>query len=186
MQTDSAQNASFCLFLVSVSQLADLRYNGVWPELVILLQIKLIGGSGDEIARLAKNNYGSACQENDGADHWFFGSSKGERVSDLMLCIPSVQDLFCGIVVSHPVVVVLVDESYVWIPLFPCLGVESKVDGSDCFVRFINTVDHPTGDKSIPHCIHTVCIRETICKGRQRQAITLCIQQQVSLSCSRF
>ena len=71
-----------------------------------------------------------------------------------MLVIPSVQHSFSGVVVHHGVVAVLVCELYVGVPLFSCLSVVSKVDGSGIGTILVDTVDHSTGHKSIAHRIH--------------------------------
>ena len=82
---------------------------------------------------------------------------KGDGVSDLTLCVPSVQHSFSGVVVHHGVVAVLVCELNVGAPCFTSLGVVSKVDGSRLGAIAINTVDYSTGDKSISHRVHLFC-----------------------------
>ena len=82
---------------------------------------------------------------------------KGERVSNKTFVVPSVQHSFPGVVVHHGVVTILVCELYVGNPLFPCLGVISKVDGSGFAAVFVNTVNHSTGHKSISHIGHPLC-----------------------------
>ena len=76
---------------------------------------------------------------------------KSEGVSDLMLVVPSVQYFFSGVVIHHGVVEVLVCELYVGVPLFSCLGVVSKVDGSGLAAVVVDAVDHSTDHKSIAH-----------------------------------
>ena len=78
-----------------------------------------------------------------------FPKSKG--VSNLTLVVPSVQHFFSGVIIHYGVVAVLVCELYVGVPLFSCLGVVSKVDGSGPAVVAVDTVDHSTGHKSIAH-----------------------------------
>ncbi len=73
--------------------------------------------------------------------------------------VPSVQHSFSGVVVHHGVVAVLVCELYVGVPLFSCLGVVSKVDGSGLAAMAVNTVDHSTGHKSIAHRTHSLCAK---------------------------
>ncbi len=82
---------------------------------------------------------------------------KSDGVGDLTLVVPSVQHSFSGVVVHHVVVAVLVCELYVGVPLFSCLGVVSKVDGSGIVVIVVDTVDHSTGDKGIAHRTHWLC-----------------------------
>jgi len=84
-------------------------------------------------------------------------SLKSDGVSDLTLVIPGIQDFFPGVVVHHGVVAVLVCELYVGVPLFSCLGVISKVNGSGLAVIAVNTVDHSTGHKRIAHRVHYFC-----------------------------
>ena len=79
---------------------------------------------------------------------------KSEGVSHLTLVVPSVQHFFSGVVIHHGVVAILVCELYVGVPLFACLGVVSKVDGSRPAAIGVDTVDHSTGHKSIPHRVH--------------------------------
>ena len=74
--------------------------------------------------------------------------------------IPSVQPFFSGVVVHHGVVGVLVCERYVGVPLFSCLGVVSKVDGSGPAERVVDTVDHSTRHKSIAHGSHWLCAQD--------------------------
>ena len=82
---------------------------------------------------------------------------KSEGVSDLTPVVPSVQHSLPGVVVHHGVVAVLVCELYVGVPLFSCLGVVSKVDGSGPAAVGVDTVDHSTRHKSIAHCVHPFC-----------------------------
>ena len=84
---------------------------------------------------------------------------KSEGVGYLTPRVPSVQHSFSGVVVHHVVVPVLVCELYVGIPLFSCLGVISKVDGSGPCVIVVNTVDHSTRHKRIAHVVHPFCAR---------------------------
>jgi len=79
---------------------------------------------------------------------------KSKRVSNLTLVVPSVQHSFSGVVIHHGVITVLVCELYVGVPLFSCLGVVRKVDGSGSAVIGVDTVDHSTGHKSIAHGAH--------------------------------
>ena len=83
---------------------------------------------------------------------------KSKRVSNLTLSVPSVQHSFSGVVVHHGVVGVLVCELYVGIPLFSCLGVVSKVDGSGPAAIAVDAVDHSTGHKRIAHMVHPFCV----------------------------
>ena len=76
---------------------------------------------------------------------------KGDGISDQILVVPGVQHFFSGIVVHHGVVAELIGELNVGVPLFSSLGVESMVDGCCPGVIGVNTVDHPTGHKSISH-----------------------------------
>ena len=82
---------------------------------------------------------------------------KSDGVGNLTPAVPSVQPFFSGVVVHHGVVAVLVCELYVGVPLFSCLGVVSKVDGSGPAVVVVDTVDHSTRHKSIAHDIHLLC-----------------------------
>ena len=82
---------------------------------------------------------------------------KGERVSNKTFVVPSVQHSFPGVIVHHGVVAILVCELYVGNPLFPCLGVISKVDGSGFAAVTVDTVNHSTGHKSISHMGHLLC-----------------------------
>ena len=82
---------------------------------------------------------------------------KRDGVGDLTPGVPSVQHFFSGVVVHHGVVAVLVCELYVGVPLFSCLGVVSKVDGSGLAVIGVDTVDYSTGNKSITHRTHLFC-----------------------------
>ena len=104
--------------------------------------------------------------------YWIFGLSfflagdlflKSKGVSHLTLVVPSVQYFFSGVVIHHGVVAVLVCELYVGIPLFSCLGVVSKVDGSGPAVVAVDTVDHSTGHKSIPYIFHLFYLKEKMC-----------------------
>ena len=79
---------------------------------------------------------------------------KSERVSHLTPVFPGVQHFFSGVVIHHVVVVVLVCELYVGVPLFSCLGVVSKVDGSRPAAIAVDTVNHSTGHKCIAHRTH--------------------------------
>ena len=109
--------------------------------------------------------------------YWIFGLSfflagdlflKSKGVSHLTPVVPSVQHFFSGVVIHHGVVAVLVCELYVGVPLFSCLGVVSKVDGSGPAVMAVDTVDHSTCDKSIAHRAHWFCTK----KQRKRNALT--------------
>ena len=82
---------------------------------------------------------------------------KSKGVGDLTPVVPSVKDLFSRVVRHHAVVVVLVDELYVGVPMFTCLGVVSKVDSSGLAIIGVDTVDHSTSDKSISHLVHFFC-----------------------------
>ena len=82
---------------------------------------------------------------------------KSEGVSHLTLVVPSVQHFFSGVVIHHGVVAILVCELYVGVPLFSCLGVVSKVDGSGLAVISVDTVNHSTDNKSIAHRAHWFC-----------------------------
>ncbi len=84
---------------------------------------------------------------------------KSDGVGNLTPAVPSVQHSFSGVVVHHGVVAVLVCELYVGVPLFSCLGVVSKVDGSGPATIGVNTVDHSTGHKSIAHRTHWLCAK---------------------------
>ena len=84
---------------------------------------------------------------------------KSERVSHLTPVVPSVQHFFSGVVIYHGVVPILVCELYVGVPLFACLGVVSKVDGSGLAVIVVDTVDHSTDNKSIAHRAHSFCTK---------------------------
>ena len=92
--------------------------------------------------------------------------------------VPSVQHSFPGVVVHHGVVAVLVCELYVGVPLFSCLGVVSKVDGSGIPVVAVGTVDYSTRYESIADRPHRFCIKETKCRtaisGKQVNA--LCVR----------
>ena len=90
-------------------------------------------------------------------------SLKSERVSNLATAVPSVQHFFSGVVVHHGIVAVLVCELYVGVPLFSCLGVVSKVDGSGPAVVGVDTIDHSTGHKCIAHRAHWFCTKKDIC-----------------------
>ena len=72
----------------------------------------------------------------------------------MTLLVPSVQHFFSGVVVHHGIVAVLVCELYVGVPLFSYFGVVSEVDGSGLAAIAVDTVDHSTGHKSIPHRVH--------------------------------
>ena len=85
---------------------------------------------------------------------------KSDGVGNLTPVIPSVQHFLSGVVVYHGVVAVLVCELYVRVPLFSCLGVVSKVNGSGIGVIGIDTVDHSTDHKSIAHRAHRLCGKE--------------------------
>ena len=78
----------------------------------------------------------------------------------MTIIIPRIQQFFCGVVIHHGVVTVLVCELYVWVPLFACLGVISKVDGGGIAAIVVDTVNHSTGHKSIAHRCHWFCLRE--------------------------
>ena len=82
---------------------------------------------------------------------------KGERVGNKTFVVPSVEHSFCGVVVHHRVVTILVCELYARNPLFPCLGVIGKVDGGGFAAAFVNTVNHSTSYKSISHIGHPLC-----------------------------
>ena len=97
-----------------------------------------------------------------------------------MLVIPSVQHSFPGVVVHHGVVAVLVCELYVGVPLFSCLGVVSKVDGSRIAAKVVNTVDHSTRHKSIAHRPHLFCIKKN---KMQRMAVS---GKQVNALCAGY
>ena len=84
---------------------------------------------------------------------------KSERVSNLSSVVPSVQHFFSGVVVHHGVVAILVCELYVGVPLFACLGVVSKVDGSRPAVIGVDTVNHSTDYESIAHRAHWFCTK---------------------------
>ena len=86
---------------------------------------------------------------------------KSERVSNLSSVVPSVQHFFSGVVVHHGVVAILVCELYVGVPLFSCLCVVSKVNGSGPAAMAVDTVDHSTDNKSIAYRAHWFC-RKTI------------------------
>ena len=79
---------------------------------------------------------------------------KSEGVSNLTLVVPSIQHFFSWVVIHHGVVAILVCELYVGVPLFACLGVVSKVDGSGPAAIGVDTVNHSTGHKSIAHRGH--------------------------------
>ena len=83
---------------------------------------------------------------------------KSKRVGDCTPVVPSVQHFFSGVVIHHGVAAVLVCELYVGVPLFSCLGVVSKVDGSGPAIA-VDTVDHSTGHKSIAHRAHCFCTK---------------------------
>ena len=85
---------------------------------------------------------------------------KSKRVGDCTPVVPSIQHFFSGVVIHHGVVAVLVCELYVGVPLFSCLGVVSKVDGSGLAVITVDTVDHSTDHKSIAHIIHWFCTKQ--------------------------
>ena len=84
---------------------------------------------------------------------------KSERVSHLTPVVPSVQYFFSGVVIYHGVEPILVCELYVGVPLFACLGVVSKVDGSGPAVIVVDTVNHSTDYKSIAHRAHWFCTK---------------------------
>ena len=73
---------------------------------------------------------------------------------------PSVQQFFSGVVVYHIAAAVRPFVQYVGIPLFSCLGVVSKVDGSGPVASGINTVDHSTNHKGIGYRVHCFCVKE--------------------------
>ena len=89
---------------------------------------------------------------------------KSKSVSNLTLVVPSVQHFFSGVVIHHGVVAILVCELNVGVPLFSCLGVVSKVDGSGITAIAVDTVNHSTGHKSIAHRAHLLYAK----KKRQR------------------
>ena len=76
---------------------------------------------------------------------------KSERVNDLTPVVPSVQHSFPRVVIPHGIVAILVCELYVGVPLFSYFGVVSEVDGSGPAAMAVDTVNHPTDDKSIAH-----------------------------------
>ena len=82
---------------------------------------------------------------------------KGERVGNKTSVVPSIEHSFCGVVVHHRVVTILVCELYAGNPLFPCLSIISKVDGGGFAAAFVNTVNHSTNYKSISHIGHPLC-----------------------------
>ena len=82
---------------------------------------------------------------------------ESDGIGDLTLAIPSVQHFLPGVVGHHRIVGVPVGELYVGVPLPSSLGVVSKVDGCGPAVVLVNSVDHPTGNKSISHVIHSFC-----------------------------
>ena len=84
---------------------------------------------------------------------------KSEGVSNLKPVVPSVQQFFSGVVVHHIAAVVRSFVQYIWVPLFSCLGVVSKVDGSGLGTAGINTVDHSTGHKGIGYRAHYFCAK---------------------------
>ena len=94
-----------------------------------------------------------------------FGLLKSEGVSNEPPTVPSVQHFLSGVIVHHGVVAILVYKLYVWVPLFSCLGVISKVDSGGIIVIFVNTVDYSTGYKSIAHGVLWFC------KKRARPAL---------------
>ena len=47
----------------------------------------------------------------------------------------------------------------VGVPLFSCLGVVSKVDGSGIGAILVDTVDHSTGHRRIAHITHSFCLK---------------------------
>ena len=76
---------------------------------------------------------------------------KCDGISDQTPVVPGVQHSFSRVVGHHGVVAELIGELNVGVPLFSSLGVESMVDGCCPGVIGVNTVDHPTGHKSISH-----------------------------------
>ena len=76
---------------------------------------------------------------------------KCDGISDQTLVVPGVQHSFSRVVGHHGIVAELIGELNVGVPLFSSLGVESMVDGCCPGVIGVNTVDHPTGHKSISH-----------------------------------
>ena len=82
---------------------------------------------------------------------WF----KSDRISDQTLVVPGVQHSFTGVVVHHGVVAVLIGELNVGVPCTPSFEVVSKVDGCGPCIIAVDTVDHTTGHKSIPHVVHS-------------------------------
>ena len=81
---------------------------------------------------------------------WF----KSDRISDQTLVVPSVQHFFSGVVVHHGVIAVLIGELNVGVPCTPSFEVVSKVDGCGPCIIAVDTVDHTTGHKCIPHEVH--------------------------------
>ena len=76
---------------------------------------------------------------------------KCDGISDQTLVVPGVEHFFSGVVGHHGVVAELIGELNVGVPLFSSLGVVSMVDGCCPGAIGVNTVDHPTGHKSISH-----------------------------------
>ena len=91
----------------------------------------------------------------------------------MTLVVPSVQHFLSGVVIHHGVVAVLVCELYIGVPLFSCLGVVSKVDGSGLAAITVDTVDHSTDHKSIAHRFHWFCLREKIVQWVERSVLAI-------------
>ena len=73
--------------------------------------------------------------------------------------VPSVQQFFSGVVVHHIAGTVRSFVLYVGVPLFSCLCVVSKVDGSGPGATGIDTVDHSTNHKGIGYRAHYFCAK---------------------------
>ena len=82
---------------------------------------------------------------------------KSEGVRHLKPVVPSVQHFFSGVIVHHVAAAVHPFVLNVGVPLFSCLCVVSKVDGSSLGAAGIDTVDHSTDHKGIGYRVHWLC-----------------------------
>ena len=98
-----------------------------------------------------------------------YDSIPSERVSNLALVVPSVQQSVSGVVVHHGIVAVLVGELYVGVPLCSCLGVVSVVNGSRISQNVVDKVNHSTGHKGVSYRPHLLCFKQ-----RNKQVLTPC------------
>ena len=78
-------------------------------------------------------------------------------ISDLTFVVPRVQYFLSGVVIHHGVVAILVDELYIWVPVFSGLRVISEIDCSGSTVVTVNGVDHSTSNERIPQRVHALC-----------------------------